>query len=360
MIVVPKQLLTSVCALDTKELGLDSNEFSQICEESLTWRGKDSQSRTWLQRWKRGDWIKHLCLRTLKPSHTESFVASWISSLAASRASPLVLLESVTELKTLDTCFHSLPRESDNADQKLFSSKTWKELSQQKQTTERAFSNMSSERWKTWITAQRQEYSQRVKSEHHTNESGFLSSAWRTPTTTEPGISVEKLQGKLDGSRAINKLTGRVGQYGLNQQVQKLWLTPRANDKGNGESQKTFLKRMNDRSKNCHQSLAAQVKNWPTPTTAEGTKIGNKANYGQIGLSNHPTIVGLPDREKLNKNGKNRGLWSTPLSRDWKGKGKEKDLPSQTEKAGKLNPSWVEQIMGIPVGWTALGSWGME
>lgn len=342
MIVVPKQLPTSVCALDTKELGLDSNEFSQICEQSLTWRGKDSQLRTWLQRWKRGDWIKRLCSQTLKPSHTESFVDSWTSYLAASRASPSALLGSVMELKTLDTCFHSLPRELDNADQKLFSSKTWKELSQQKHTTGRAFSNMSSERWKTWITTQRQEYSQRLKSAHPTNESASLS--WATP----------KARNQVGYQTSNGKKFWRLGS-----QV-KLWLTPRANDKGDGESQKTFLKRMNDRSKNCHQSLAAQVKNWPTPTTAEGTKIGSKANYGQIGLSNHPTIVGLPDREKLNKNGKNRGLWSTPLSRDWKGKGKQKDLPSQTEKAGKLNPAWVEQLMGIPVGWTDLGSWEME
>lgn len=308
MIVVPKQLLTLACALDTKESGLDSNEFSQICEQSLTWRGKDSQSRTWLQRWKRGDWIKHLCLRTLKPSHTESFVASWTSYLAGSRASPSALLESVTELKTLDTCFHSLPRESDNADQKLFSSKTWKELSQQKHTTGRAFSNMSSERWKTWITAQRQEYSQRVKSAHHTNESASLS--WATPEAPNQ-VGYQTSNGK------------------------KFW------------------------------RLGSQVKHWPTPTTAEGTKIGNKANYGQIGLSNHPAIVGLPDREKLNKSGKSQESWPTPsTSDDRRGASSRQQginvVAHPQNKGNKLNPSWVEQIMGIPVGWTALGSWGME
>ena len=42
---------------------------------------------------------------------------------------------------------------------------------------------------------------------------------------------------------------------------------------------------------------------WPTPTAAEGTKIGSQANYGQVGLSNHPAIVGLPDREKSHKDG---------------------------------------------------------
>ena len=295
MIVVPKQLPTLACALDTKESGLDSNEFSQICEQSLTWRGKDSQSRTWLQRWKRGDWIKHLCLRTLRPSHTESFVDSWISYLAASRASPSVLLESVMELKTLDTCFHSLPRESDNADQKLFSSKTWKELSQQKHTTGRASSNMSSERWKIWITAQRQEYSQRLKSAHPTNESASLS--WATPEARNQ-VGYQTSNGK------------------------KFW------------------------------RLGSQVKHWPTPCARDWKGCGNAIprKDGKTRLDSIEAIAkfGLPDRVKLKKSGKSLESVETITTTI---------KPRQT---GKLNPSWVEQIMGIPVGWTDLGSWGME
>jgi hypothetical protein len=261
-------------------------------------------------------------------------VDSWTSYLAASRASPLALLESVTELKTLDTCFHSLPRESDNADQKLFSSKTWKELSQQKQTTGRAFSNMSSERWKTWITAQRQEYSQRVKSAHHTNESASLS--WATP----------EARNQVGYQTSNGKKFWRLGS-----QV-KHWLTPRANDKGSGESQKTFLKRMNDRSKNCHQSLAAQVKHWPTPCARDWEGCGNAIprKDGKTRLDNIEAIAkfGLPDREKLNKSGKSLESVETITT------------TIKPRQIGKLNPAWVEQIMGIQVGWTDLGSWGME
>ena len=77
---------------------------------------------------------------------------------------------------------------------------------------------------------------------------------------------------------------------------------------------------------------------WPTPTTAEGAKIGSQANYGQVGLSNHPAIVGQPDRAKTKKGGKNHA-------------------PAHTEK---LNPDWVGQLMGLPSGWTDLGSWGTE
>jgi len=50
--------------------------------------------------------------------------------------------------------------------------------------------------------------------------------------------------------------------------------------------------------------------------------------------------------------------WPTPQSRDYKGssgrslKGLETDLP--TKVGGKLNPTWVEWLMGWPLGWTDL------
>ena len=185
MITIPKQLHTSASVVDTKALDLDSEEFSQICERSLTWRGKDSQSRTWLQRWKRETWMQHLCSRTLKPSHTESFVDAWISSVTASRANPSAMLESVREWKTHDTSSHTSETESESADLALFSWRTSKESSQAQQQTENQFSNMSSESWKAWVTEQRREYSARLKSAHLTRESGSSSLAWPTPRSSE-------------------------------------------------------------------------------------------------------------------------------------------------------------------------------
>lgn len=46
---------------------------------------------------------------------------------------------------------------------------------------------------------------------------------------------------------------------------------------------------------------ASESGSWPTPTASEGTKIPAGANYGQIGLNNHPRIRGLPDRPKMGK-----------------------------------------------------------
>ena len=47
----------------------------------------------------------------------------------------------------------------------------------------------------------------------------------------------------------------------------------------------------------------------------------------------------------------------TPVARDWKGVGRADQLPTVLAPTGGgtyLNPSFVEEMMGFPVGWTAL------
>jgi hypothetical protein len=198
-----------------------------------------------------GGWMQHLSSRILKPSHTEGFVDAWTSSLGDSRANLSVMLESVKQLKILGISSRSSGTESESADPELFSSKMLKESSPQKQETENQFSNMSSEVWKKWVTEQRQEYSQRVKSQHLIRESGSLS--WPTTTARD-------------------------------------W-----KGCGNAMPRKDGKSRMD---------------------TLEAI-----AKYGQ------------QDQPKPSTNGKSQG---------------------------SLNPNWVEQLMGLPVGWTDLGSWATE
>jgi len=283
MWILPKQLHTSAFVADTKALGLDSEEFSQICEKSLTWRGKDSLSQTWLQRWKRENWMQHLCSRTLRPSLTQGFVTKWISSLGDSRASLSQVLENVKQQKTQDTSSLSSQTESETVNLELSFSKTWKESSPQKPQTENQFSNMSSEHWKAWVTEQRQEYSQRVKSVHPTRES--VSSSWGTPQTSD----------YVEGART--KTTS---------------------------NQKCLGRDLNE--------------------LAERTKIGN-----------HPSTVLQLDQTNPSTSGKSQESWNTPQVDDAKNVDpsakRRKTLVSQT---GKLNPNWVEQLMGLPVGWTQL------
>jgi hypothetical protein len=193
---------------------------------------------------------------------------------------------------------------------------------------ESRFSSMSSESWKDWVTEQRQEYSQRVKSAHLTREKG--SSSWGWPTASVAGC--------VEGGVAKN-----------------VEMTP-SGFKATRENGTSYGAKLRD-------AVIHHEKNWPTPTTAEGTKIGNQPNFGQVGLSNHPSIVGQPDRAKLNKSGKSQGSqqWPTPRVFMHKDSTKDRGKSNLGEKVrGKLNPDWVEQLMGLPVGWTDLGFWATE
>jgi len=293
MWILPKQLHTSAYVLDTKESGLDLEAFCQTCERSLTWRGKDSLSRTWLQRWKRESWMQHLSSRTLRPSHTESFVDAWTSSLEDSRVSHSQLLESVKLLKTPDTSSPTSQTESESANLELFSSKTYKESSVARQPTENQFSSMSSEHWKDWVIEQRQEYSQRKKSAHLIRESE--SSSWPTTTTRD----------WKDTMNTVPPCIGKTRGLTLGNAVAK-------------ELQK----------------------NWPTATARDWKGCGNAITRkdGKHRIDNLEAVIkyGPQDQANPNTSGKSQGL------------------------QGKLNPNWVEHLMGLPVGWTDLGSWETE
>jgi hypothetical protein len=83
---------------------------------------------------------------------------------------------------------------------------------------------------------------------------------------------------------------------------------------------------------------------------------------------------GPPAPEKSSTIGKNQGSWPTPTSNAVTGgqtglAGGSGTRASLEKKLGrteamklnaKLNPNWVEQLMGLSTGWTDLGSWGME
>ena len=400
MWILPKQLHTSAFVQDTKALGLDSEEFSQTCEKSLSWRGKDSLSRTWLQRWKRENWIQHLSSRTLNNSHTESFVDKWTSYLADSRANPSVVQESVKQLMTLDTCSHTSEMESGTADLELFSSKTWEESSQPRLRTENQFSNMSSENWKDWVTEQRQEYSQRKKSAHLIRESESSSLGWPTARTSDAEggrIDTEMTEQGFKSKRHKSNQTFGAKLRDAVETHEENWATPIANDaKGSdyGYSSGKKVNYLGGQVKNWATPrasatdstrpngkggipLADQVKNWPTATTRDwkdtnATVPPSRATPSKQTLGQRVAYIGLQDQANLNTNGKSQESqkWPTPRANkvhpqiteenrehlaNRKKSNLEEDIAGHCGKAtGKLNPNWVEHLMGLPVGWTQL------
>ncbi len=391
MWIIPKQLHTSHYVADMKGLGVDCEQFSQLSEKSLMWRSKPTASPTWSKRWKRVSWIKHLSTLILKPSHTESFVERWTLCLLDFRASHSQMLECVKELKTLDTSSLTLQEESESANLNLFSERTWRGLSQPKQPMENRFSNMSSENWKDWVTSQRQEYSQRAKLAHRTKEKGSSSWAtprasatdstrpngkggipladqvknWATPNTmdTLPPRSYEAAMRQATTSRK-----GRTEPSNLREQVDETTV------QAYKDSMKMWLKVR----RAADAIRAEEAMNFPTPRTsdAEGGRIETIVEDGVFKSKRHKSnqTFGAKLRDAVE-------TFPTPRARDWKdtpgcapSKIGDVSLPrlvhshqdqtshstsGKPQGSPKLNPDWVEQLMGLPIGSTDLGSWGM-
>jgi hypothetical protein len=130
-----------------------------------------------------------------------------------------------------------------------------------------------------------------------------------------------------------------------------------------------------------HSRKAA--KNWPTATTRDwkdtnATVPPSRANPSKQTLGQRVAHVGLLDQANLSTTGKSQGSqqWPTPRANkvhpviteenreqlaNRKKANLEEEIAGHCGKAqGKLNPDWVEQLMGLPVGWTDLGSWATE
>jgi hypothetical protein len=122
-----------------------------------------------------------------------------------------------------------------------------------------------------------------------------------------------------------------------------LWRTPTAEDCADRE----FARNSRGEPK-----LSAQVKLFPTPTaSAYGSCQGGSA--GRDGQPNRPSF---PTPRTKSKSGGGIGLDGGTGSR-------EKIIANLGEKAckeltgGSLNPTWVEWLMGWPLGWTDLQPW---
>ena len=305
MWILPKQLHTSAYVPDTAALISDLAEQSQICEPSLLARSKPSLARTWSQKWKRDSWTRLLSGRILKPSHGQSFATAWTSSLEVIPASHSPQQESGSEKTTLDTSGHGSQMELFPCDQESASSRTSRD-------TSALDSERSSANWKALVTKRRGEYSLRVKSAHLTNASE--SSSWASITANDWKGSTPNSITRKDGKSRIDQLAYQTEQHSLY---------------------------------------------YPTPCAMEAEKAGFHAK-GQMGQS----LSAMANRGELGQAvpanpstlGSRQGSWATPESKNHVGYQVGADgkkwprLGSQT--GGKLNPRWVETLMGLPVGWT--------
>ena len=179
------------------------------------------------------------------------------------------------------------------------------------------------------------------------SESGL----WQTPVADD---SVNRASGKFN-SRGEPKLSAQV-----------LWPTPHGfspDGRSNGPSGNELGRAVN-------QSLA-----WPTPTSSLGTKGGRvtprKSREGGTlieAVSSRtewptPTVNGNYNKAGLSAksgDGLATAVYQTPVARMWKDSGSApgemaRNSPTLAMQAGgSLNPTWVEWLMGWPLGWTDL------
>ncbi len=398
MWILPKQLHTSAFVPDMAALISGSEEQSQICAQSLFLRSKPSLPRTWSQKWKRDSWTQLLSGRILKPSLGQSFVTAWTSSLEVIPVSHSLQLESGSEKTTQDTSGLGLQMELFPCDPESSSSRMSKDISV-------LDSERSLKIWKDLVTTRRGEYSLRVKSAHLTKGNECLS--WPTVTANEDSY---RIGGNSQQSHCLSAMARR-GELGLAAQVKpstdgsrlESWATPSTMDHIN------VVRRPEERSQAANkggcknlreevhqwatpQQMPQTDASWPTPAVKDVTGGPYKTELvnGQFRRYHNHTEenpvaygtnlkdavrvmetwatprAGCPSSPVPGTGGKvleeqvRGGNWATPQA-DCRTKpmhperlgGGQPTLKSQTQTGtGKLNPRWVETLMGLPVGWT--------
>lgn len=202
--IIPKSIM-SAFALDTEALISDSTELSEVSAQSLIARSKPLPPRTWLRKWKRDTWMRHLSGRILKPSLGVSFAEAYGSFLGATPASHSAQQESASDPKTPATSGPSSGTESGSCSQTSCSSRT--SMATYPSGCEMSLPTWltSDTEWKACVASQRGEYSRRLKSAPPTNASE--SSSWPPASARDwkdsPGMATEAVN--PDGSHRDRK-----------------------------------------------------------------------------------------------------------------------------------------------------------
>jgi hypothetical protein len=196
-------------------------------------------------------------------------------------------------------------------------------------------------------------------------------SMWRTPNVGSPN--------SMRGSGQCAKKRAEQGhQVNLQDQVCTVeaekakphWPTPQAHDSQGGKTPEQ-VREMRERTGAGVSNLNEEVHLWPTPNVPNG---GRKPKGGMSATGQTPDglkrQVGLENLIAMNlwETGQQSiaapasEMWRTPSDPTKRGGSQPEEkrregghtvnLEDQVHKQGKLNPRWVETLMGLPVGWT--------
>ena len=186
-------------------------------------------------------------------------------------------------------------------------------------------------------------HSELVMWAHPTDASDGGASGWPTPATRDwkggSGTLVEK-NGKL-----VRRSDTTGTEYGARlDAVTEHWPTPRTQ----------MTRRIQIREDGYHSNLeeaVAMMDNWPTPTANEdaaGLPIGKMQRM----LGNHPKLRAITEQSQFGP--------QAPMTQTDGSGSSESDQTSPQPSPKRLNPSFVEWLMGLPIGHSDSKSWGTE
>lgn len=314
--------------------GLNSESASLNPEvtQSVTWRGKPRRHQSWQRAWKKDHWLRRLCGLTLELSTLQRGVDSWIASLWATRASQTASPESDRARTTTGGLSTRSCASSKTAGLVVSSGRTSRGMRTDNLP-------LSSRHWKQWVAALRQEYSQRPKSAPATGANGC--SSWPTARTVQGGYTRDNgdptkerpsLEGMAKGWStpcARDHFPPHAPEY---IKVATQWTTPNASDTGR-----------NTRYQQGGTALSMQVKQasaWPTPA-ARDHKGANSLDHVEVNGTGRKHMDQLPNYVA-------HAFPSSPPDPT------PPPGPKSSRHSPKLNPQFVEWLMGWPPNWTSL------
>ena len=238
-----------LCVPGLEDLNLDSTLLSEIPTELwVTLSGKPQQRPLSWRGWKTRPWVSRLFGTISKPSMAERGAAEWISSLPDIHVNPSQSPVAAKAKPTPGTFGPTLPESSESASHDSCSSKTSRTI------CDWDF-EASPKIYDTWVTALRRLCSERRKSALRTGESDSL--CWPTAATswfegrgaTSPEVWEKRQQQRIKEGKAPYAEPLHV--------TAEAWHTPKAS------IDKAGLPREQSR-----QDLQAQSIQWPTPRSS--------------------------------------------------------------------------------------------
>lgn len=362
--------------------------FFQNVELFVTSSGKPTPRPYSWQGWKTRPWMKLLYGVTLQPSTVKASMDSWTQSLSVSPVPTSQLLEnrkeSRGENKAQDQDSSLKPAELfAKYDQGTFLSKTSQDsfLTDSCQSYSESFPKWGSmhngecfrqEMWvapilekesSSWATPNTMDHLPQRSPEALSKRANGVrkgrrrpgnlreqvdpeavriyeeSSSWPTPRKSEPEGGV------VENTKFENGSFSRVNQQGVRFGVKlkdavSAWPTPNASRSG-------AMKGDNPRGKHAGNPLKTASESWPTPCSTEVRQGYQDRSRGKKGSQESLTTVVLKGQQCNNPTG--------PLAQEKQKNGNEssKSVPTSPQPLKKrLNPNFVEWLMGVPVGWS--------